>query len=271
MNALCLVFLIMAGQGDLDWYAHYEKGVRSVETGDAAVAISELELALESKPEAELSVPTYPYEYVDYTPHLFLSIAHRMRGELVSARKELELAEASGIAERSEYGRHLLEAQRILLTGRASQPLPPRPMLSEYWTRPEVLSEAEFESLKDDVLKHCPAGYEPADADTTWYAHYERALELARDGNRPQALAELLEAIVRRPEPQRRARTYGMWLVDYYPYFHLARLHAQMQNWECARDAIAVSKRLDEIAPSSKEFTEFMMLDYESRQRASQH
>jgi hypothetical protein len=42
-----------------------------------------------------------------------------------------------------------------------------------------------------------------------------------------------------------------------------------MGNWECARDAVEISKRLDEVAPSSKEFSEFMMLDFESQRKAA--
>lgn len=270
MNLFLVMFLLMSGGTDLDWYVHYGNGVRAVEAGESDEAIVELQRAIELRPEEGLSIPTEPYQYVDYTPHLFLAIAHQMKGDLVSAREELAIAEKTGIAERSDYGRHLLEAERILLTGLASKPLPPRPMLSDYWVRPDLLTESEFASLKADVLMHCEPGYEPASLDTKWYAHYETALTAAGKGERSKALAELLEAIVRRPEPQRRARTYGMWLIDYYPYFQLARLHAQMKNWECARDAIEISKRLDEIAPSSGEFHEFMMLDYETQHRAAQ-
>lgn len=264
---LLLSLLLAAGGIDLSWYTHYETGVRAVEAGDPDRAIAALEQALASRPDAALNVPIHSFEYVDYTPHLFLAIAHQMKGSVVSARAELEKAEQAGVAERSEYGRHLLEAQRILLTGLSSRPLPSRPDLGGHWSRPELLDPKEFESLKSNILKVCEAGYEPAAGDTPWYYHYESALDAARSGEQPKALAELLEAVVRRPEPQRRARTYGMWLVDYYPYFQIARLHAQMGNWDCARDAIEISKRLDEIAPSSREFTEFVMLDYEAQRK----
>ena len=30
------------------------------------------------------------------------------------------------------------------------------------------------------------------------------------------------------------ARMYGMWLIDYYTYFHIAREHMRLENWECA-------------------------------------
>ncbi len=268
MAGLLLSLLLMSGGTDRAWFQHYEAGVKAVEAGDPSTAIEELSRALELRPEPELSVPLDPYEYVDYTPHLFLSFAHQMTGSLDSARDELDKAEKAGVAERSEYGRHLLEAQRILLTGISSRPLPARPVLSEHWARPEILSEDEFNSLRNDILAACDTVPQPAPRDTPWYQHYEKALQSDREGDQPEALAELLEAIVRRPEPQRRARTYGMWLVDYYPYFQVARLHAEMGNWECARDAIQISKRLDEIAPSSKEFTEFVMLDYEAQRKA---
>lgn len=267
MTALLFSLLLMAGGADLAWYTHYEAGVRAVEGGDSDAAIEALERSLELKPDEELNVPIHSLQYVDYTPHLFLSIAHQQKGALASAREELEKSEKAGVAEKSEYGRHLLEAQRIMLTGLSSKPLPSRALSSGYWSRPDLLSPEEFETLKADILEACEAGHEPARSDSPWYWHYESALAAARKGEQPKALGELLEAIVRRPEPQRRARTYGMWLVDYYPYFQIARLHAEMGNWECARDAIQISKRLDEIVPSSREFTEFVMLDYEAQKR----
>lgn len=267
MHILLLSLLLAVGGDDLGWYAHYETGVRAVEAGDPDRAIAALQQALAARPDAELNVPLHAYEYVDYTPHLFLAIAYHMKGSVVSARAELEKADKAGVAERSEYGRHLLEAQRILLTGLSARPVPSRPELAGHWVRPAVLAEEEFDSLKADILEVCEAGYEPAPAETPWYYHYESALDAARSGERSKALTDLLEAVVRRPEPQRRARTYGMWLVDYYPYFQIARLHAQMGNWDCARNAIEISKRLDEIAPSSREFTEFVMLDYEAQRK----
>lgn len=269
MQGLLFSLLLMTAGADLAWYSHYEAGVRAVEAGEADAAIEALEKALALKPDEELSVPLDPFEYVDYTPHLFLSIAHHMKGSLVTARAELEKSERAGVAEKSEYGRHLLQAQRILLTGLSSRPISSQPVLSDHWSRPELLSEEEFTSLKSNILKVCAAAHQPAGGETKWYSHYEAALEAARRGDQPRALAELLEAIVRRPEPQKRARTYGMWLVDYYPYFHVARLHAEMGQWDCALDAIQVSKRLDEIAPSSREFTEFVMLDYEAQRRVA--
>jgi hypothetical protein len=219
MQAILFSLLLMAVGADLSWYAHYEAGVRAVEAGDPDAAIQELERALELRAEEGLHIPTHSLQYVDYTPHLFLAIAHQMKGSIVSARAELENAERSGVAEKSEYGRHLLQAQRILLTGLSSRPLPPRPMLSEYWSRPALLTEDEFESLKTNILKVCEVDHAPSTAGAPWYSHYQAALEATRKGEPSKALAELLEAIVKRPEPQRRARTYGMWLVDYYPYF----------------------------------------------------
>lgn len=265
--AQCAVSLLLMGFASSptsEWYVHYERGVRAVERGDPDVAIEELDSALALRSVSGLGVATRPYEYVDYTPHLFLSIAYHMRGDLEQARASLLRAEEAGIAPRSEYGRHLLDAQRVLLTGLASRPLPSPPRLTTYWEQPEILTTEELESLKQSIFESCDGPFGPTEENDQWYVHYERAMDAVEDGRRSDALRSLLEAVALRPEPQRRARTYGMWLVDYYPYFQIARLHAQARNWTCARDALEISKRLNEIDPRSREYNEMMLLDMET-------
>lgn len=104
-------------------------------------------------------------------------------------------------------------------------------------------------------------------AGAPWYAHYELGLEVARKGDPQRALPLFLEAIERRPDPQRRARMYGMWLIDYYPYFHVARSHMKLGNWDCARDALEISTRLKEITPGTPEYSEFFALKSEAERR----
>ena len=45
-----------------------------------------------------------------------------------------------------------------------------------------------------------------------------------------------------------------MWLVDYYPYFHIARSHVRLQNWQCAKNALDISQKVGEIPAATPEF-----------------
>ena len=122
------------------------------------------------------------------------------------------------------------------------------------------MSEAEFQTLRNDVLSKCDLPLDTKLANAPWYANYELALELERKGDYPRALTHLIDAVAHRPNPQTQARMYGMWLIDYYPYFHIARAHTRLENWQCAKNALDISNRLNEIPPNAPEMNELMSL-----------
>jgi len=252
----------------VNWYDHYERGVRLIEQGKAADARTELEAALAAHPAEGLQLATAPRQYTDYLPHLYLAIADQMSGDVAAARKQLALAEDSGVAAKSDAGRSLLVAYQLLLRGDSTGKFA-RPAYAVYSERPPILSESEFNMLRNDVLNKCNLP-DAKLSDAPWYARYELALELERKGDYPRALRQLIDAVALRPNPQRRARMYGMWLIDYYPYFHIAREHVRLENWECARNALEISQRLGEIPTDALEINELMALQQEtSRKLAS--
>jgi hypothetical protein len=247
------------------WYDHYERGVRFIEQGNAAAARTELEAALAAHPAEGLQLVTAPMQYTDYLPHLYLAIADQMSGDVAAARKQLALAEDSGVASRSEAGRSLLVAYQLLLRGDSTGKFA-RPAYAVYAERPPVLSEADFNTLRNDVLAKCNLP-DAKLSNAPWYARYELALELERKGDYPRALQQLIDAVSLRPNPQRRARMYGMWLIDYYPYFHIAREHVRLENWDCARNAIDISQRLGEIPTGEPELNELLAMQQEAARK----
>ena len=205
-----ILSLLLATLAPADsWYSHYEKGVRLIQQGQAAAALPELDAALAQRASEGLQVPAGPQQYLDYLPHLYLAIGKQMTGDVDGARKQLALAEDSGIAAKSEVGRPLLVAYQLLLRG--------SPSYATYAAKPPVLSEAEFNMLRSDVLTKCNLPPDTKASEAPWYANYELGLELERKGDYPRALTHFIDAVARRPNPQRRARMYGMWLIDYYP------------------------------------------------------
>jgi tetratricopeptide (TPR) repeat protein len=261
--ALALFFATPA----VNWYDHYERGVRLIEQGKAADARAELEAALAAHPAEGLQLATAPRQYTDYLPHLYLAIADQMSGDVAAARKQLALAEDSGVAAKSDAGRSLLVAYQLLLRGDSTGKFA-RPAYAVYSERPPILSESEFNMLRSDVLNKCNLP-DAKLSDAPWYARYELALELERKGDYPRALRQLIDAVALRPNPQRRARMYGMWLIDYYPYFHIAREHVRLENWECARNALEISQRLGEIPTDAPEINELMALQQETSRKLS--
>ncbi|HEX6160709.1 MAG TPA: hypothetical protein VF111_11120 [Thermoanaerobaculia bacterium] len=263
MNQLLLAILLLVPPPEpIPFYDYYETGVRLIEQGKHAEARPHLETALASRPAEGVQVPTRPQQYIDYLPHLYLAIAAQNGGDLATARKHLALAETSGAAAKSEVGRPLLVAYQLLLradgTARG---------FATYEKKPGVLTEGEFQMLRNDVLTRCNLPLDTKLDGAPWYANYELGLQLERKGDHPRALKHFIDAVADRPNPQRQARMYGMWLIDYYPYFHIARSHIRLENWQCAKNALDISQRLGEIPEGAAELTEWLSLQRETERR----
>jgi tetratricopeptide (TPR) repeat protein len=246
------------------WYEHYEKGVRLIEQGHAEEAREALAAALAGRAGEGVQVPTGPQQYLDYLPHLYLAIASQMAGDVEHARKELELAETSGMASRSEVGRPLLVAYELLLRGDATGRFP---KYAVYEKKAPTLSESDFNLLRNDVLMKCDLPVDTKLGNAPWYANYELGLALERKGDYSRALTHFIDAVAQRPDPQKQARMYGMWMIDYYPYFHIARSHVRLENWQCARNALEISQRLNEIPGSAPELNELLSLQRETERK----
>ncbi|HYI12388.1 MAG TPA: hypothetical protein VEK57_25265 [Thermoanaerobaculia bacterium] len=250
-----------------NWYESYEKGVRLIEQGHAAEAKAAFEAALGARGEEGVQLPTRPQQYIDYLPHLYLAIASQMTGDVGNARKQLALAETSGMAAKSEVGRPLLVAYQLLLRGDAAGT---RPRYAVFEKKAPTLSEADFNLLRNDVLSKCDLPLDTKLSDAPWYANYELGLELERKGDYSRALTHFIEAVSHRPNPQKQARMYGMWLIDYYPYFHIARSHVRLENWQCAKNALEISQRLNEIPGTAPEINELLSLQRATEQKLAE-
>ena len=162
----------------------------------------------------------------------------------------------------------LAAAAVFLLLGPPIDPSPgpsPRPSSSprsfrDYPRRPVVLREAEYAKLRAEVLQRCQLRPETDAASAPWYFHYELGKALEGQGDPQRALDAFVEAALRRERSAREARIYGMWFTDYYPYFHIARSHARLGNWECAEDALRVSQREGEMKDREHEMAELRAL-----------
>lgn len=257
--------LITASAGATTWHEHYAKGLELIASGDGAAAQDELEAALRQRPEAGLGVGTEGRRTVDYLPNLYLAIAAQMSGDLETARAALTRAEEAGVAAGSLDGQRLLEAYRILLqpAPAAAPPAPPaepQPDYARYERAPPVLSERELGAVRQEVRQRCGLGPDADAAKTPWYFYYELGLELERRGDPQRALDALVEASLLRPQSQRAARMYGMWFIDYRPYFEIAKLHWELGNTGCAEDALRVSEANGELVAGDAGYDELLSL-----------
>ena len=125
---------------------------------------------------------------------------------------------------------------------------------------PPYSAKRSSSTLRNDVLPKCNLPVDTKMNESPWYANYEIGLELERKGDYPRALTHFIDAVAHRPNPQKQARMYGMWLIDYYPYFHIARSHMRLENWQCAKNALDISQKLGEIPVGAPELDEWVSL-----------
>jgi TolB-like protein len=74
-----------------------------------------------------------------------------------------------------------------------------------------------------------------------WWNYYERGLSYAEGAYFEEALADLMQAVAMRAEDQRRARTYGMHFVDYFPNREIGVVQFQMGRLPEAQQALEIS------------------------------
>lgn len=107
------------------------------------------------------------------------------------------------------------------------------------------LQPTAADALRRKVLIQC--GIDPNRYVLPWYFHFEYGRALLEAGDAQRAIVELSQSIELKPESQPRKRTYGMWYLDYLPYFQLAEAHAMLHNWPCAENAMQLSRSMGEI------------------------
>ncbi len=74
-----------------------------------------------------------------------------------------------------------------------------------------------------------------------WWNFYERGVSYLQGGFSQEAIADLKEALSQRDRDQRRARTYGMHFVDYFPHRELGAAYYHSGNYEEALKELELS------------------------------
>ena len=126
--------------------------------------------------------------------------------------------------------------------GIAPAPANPLAVAEADATMPDTsLTPEAAEALRRKVLLQCGLS-EDATASLPWYFHFEYGRELLSSGDARRAVAELSRAVDLNPVPHAAKRMYGMWYVDYFPYYQLALAHSELGNWSCAANAMRLSQ-----------------------------
>jgi len=74
-----------------------------------------------------------------------------------------------------------------------------------------------------------------------WWNFYERGCSFSQGGFYPEAIADFKEALRQRDCDQRRARTYGMHVMDYFPHRELGAAYFHAGNYNEAQKQLEAS------------------------------
>ena len=140
------------------------------------------------------------------------------------------------------------------------------PSLTAFERKPFVLSESEVESIKNEIRTRC--NLPPADDITyPWYYHYEVGLAMQKHRDWQRALDSMLTALDRRERPQKYTRIYGMWFIDYFPYYNIGLAHYHLKNWKCAVQSFRLSQMFEDIPRDAVQSYRLRELELEAQQR----
>jgi len=124
----------------------------------------------------------------------------------------------------------------------------------------QPLSENQLQQLRRDVLRRCALSTKIDRNKLPWYFHYEFGVALLNAGDAERSLEALQMGANLKNEPMRDKRMYGMWFIDYLPYFQIARAYSELGNWKEAGAAIQLSEEVEHISPRDYDFDAYETL-----------
>lgn len=245
----------------------YRNGINQFQDGKLLESSESLYQAIELAPNPEAS----PNEYL---PYLNLSITLFKMGQTRAARDALIQSQVFGVAAQTKTGTSLLEryASEIM-----SAPLddsqfvlsPPTTAVNQDQPNEEVaqtdetlaLSETDITAIEEKTIKRCISSITKADDKLPWFFYYQCGVELMEREEAQMAVKAFEMGAKAVDDPRRGKRMYGMWFVDYLPYYQMALAHSQLGNWESANNAIESSETRGEFSPSDPDYEQFSALD----------
>ena len=243
---------------DGDWQVFYAQGMTKFAAGDYEGAARSFEDAIGCDPAPRAGA-------IDYLPYTYLAASRYEVGDVQGAGMALDRARSFAVAERTEAGRRLLERydDPILAAAAktaAEQHAAPQ-AFHDYERKDVVLSDDDVDAIRASVLRRCALSNKVAADKLPWYFHYEFGLELLDAGDPQRALDALVLGANKREDSHRDSRMYGMWYIDYLPYYQIALAHAKLGNWANARSALELSSAFGEFKPMDPGYEAFQELE----------
>ncbi len=234
----------------------YLSGIEQFQQGDPQAAADSFFSAIRLAPS-----PTD--DPVEYIPYIYLSVAQYESGHFQRARDALIQSQVYGVAARTETGKLLLEryAAKIMTASVDDEEYVATPQSSPVASDTYLLSDNEVELIRAQVLNRCAIDSKLAKNKLPWYFYYEFGVDLMKAGDAKRAVESFQLGANLREDPSRNKRMYGMWYVDYLPYYQLALAHSKLGEWEQAHEAIVTSENFGEFKPDDPDYDNFLALN----------
>jgi tetratricopeptide (TPR) repeat protein len=255
MKKLTLLFLFFVAFAIADepvWRGNYGKGLQFISQGNYDDAIAYLKMAVADKPISEIVQDASGT--VEYLPYLQLGISYFHLGKIQLATEFLELENSLSAINKSKSGQDLLNDYRtkVAKSRNTNNGQDAEQGIRSFNKKAYLLPEEVVTQLKEDIRQRC--NLPKADERTyPWYYHYELGLVLKKKNDWQRALDSFISALDFRDRPQKFSRIYGMWFIDYYPYYNIGLAHYHLRNWKCAEDSFRLSQMLEDLPSGSAE------------------
>lgn len=258
---LCLFGLTMNAQDTVknSGLEAYEKALALMSEAKFYTAVSLLQKAL-------VEWPPIPGDQAqataDYLPYFQLAVCYLELGQIDTARAFYQLEQRRGLIYKVKDIRARVESLEKQLSqigsletssqepGKdaykpSSEPIPTPP---KYAGSP--MKDCEVEPAKDPY-------------DLPWYFHYALAKELLTREQPLPALKSLVLALAKNPTPHPKSRTYGMWFLEYRPYYYMTHAFLNLKRKDCALQAAKQSLHYQEVPPGDPDQKQWIKLLHE--------
>jgi tetratricopeptide (TPR) repeat protein len=213
-------------------------------------------ITLDPEPDAELA---------EYIPYLYLAVSRYEVGNTQEARDALIQSQVFGVAPETEAGRDLLNryAAKIMSAPLDQSRLVMSPQSSpvKFDDKSYSITENEAEIIRSQVLRRCALSSKVNLNRLPWYFHYEYGRDLLDAGDSERAIEAFVLGANISEDPGRGKRMYGMWFIDYLPYYQIALAHSKLGEWESAQTAIQTSENYGEFSPKDPDYESFTSLE----------
>lgn len=268
---LGVLLSVIAGAAQADsvtsYQQAYQTGINQFQQGHLRASSESFYEAIELAPDPAAS----PEEYL---PYMNLSVTLFEMGQTRAARDALIQSQIHGVAAETKSGKNLLKQyasdimsaplddSQFVASSTAAKSTSDN--LAEEQSQDDTtfaMADDEISAIEEKTIKRCMSSISKANDKLPWFFYYQCGVELMERGDAEMAVRAFEMGASAVDDPRRGKRMYGMWFVDYLPYYQMALAHSQLGNWESANVAIQSSENHGEFSPSDPDYDEFSALD----------